>query len=65
MEFNLHWMVGSHRNPIIVIHKLTRKAINLHNEITTKYLIAFQSTIQQFQTRELIMERELKRRTSN
>ena len=36
-------MVGSHRNPIIVIHKLTRKAINLHNEITTKYLIALES----------------------
>ena len=52
-----------------IVHNLVTqtctKAINLHNEITTKYLIAFQSTIQQFQTRELIMERELKRQTLN
>ena len=52
-----------------IVHNLVTqtctKAINLHNEITTKYLIAFQSTIQQFQTRELIMERELKRQKSN
>ena len=54
--------------PSIVHNLVTQtctKAINLHNEITTKYLIAFQSTIQQFQTRELIMERGLKRQTSN
>ena len=48
-----------------VVHNLVTqtctKAINLHNEITTKYLIAFQSTIQQFQTIELIIEGELKR----
>ena len=48
-----------------IVHNLVTqtctKAINLHNEITTKYLIAFQSTIQQFQTIELIIEGELKR----
>ena len=43
------------QNPIIVTQTCT-KAINLHNEITTKYLIAIQSTIQQFQTGELIID---------